>query len=68
MQSDPGPLRFHFAVDASVRNSIRRIRMIEIRKENPDDYDDVRAINDLAFGQSIEGEIVKSIGMHVMKS
>ena len=35
--------------------------MIEIRKENPDDYDDVRAINDLAFGQSIEGEIVKSI-------
>ena len=35
--------------------------MIEIRKEIQSDHDDVRAINDRAFGQSIEGEIVENI-------
>lgn len=35
--------------------------MIEIRNEKADDYDGVAGINDLAFGQPIEGEIIEKI-------
>jgi putative acetyltransferase len=35
--------------------------MIEIREEEPKDYDSVRIVNDLAFGQSEEGHIVDKL-------
>jgi len=35
--------------------------MIEIRKEKQEDYEAVRTINDMAFGQSTEGKIVDKI-------
>lgn len=35
--------------------------MLEIRKEMPKDYDSVRIINDLAFKQSKEGDIVDKL-------
>ena len=35
--------------------------MIEIREEEQKDYDSVRILNDLAFGQSAEGHIVDKL-------
>ncbi len=35
--------------------------MIKIRKEDQNDYDSVRIVNDLAFGQSEEGRIVDKL-------
>ena len=37
------------------------IGTIEIRQEKQEDYEAVRTINDMAFGQSTEGKIVDKI-------